>query len=287
VFLGMRQEDYRAVSTVLAQTREIPADCQWGIFLRNGDEMSLDLVTPDEREYLKREFAPLARMRNDRGIRRRLASLHDGKQEKLSLCIALLLSLPGAPVLYYGDEIGMGENLSLPGCAAIRTPMQWSSDRSGGFSTAEHEQLALPVVLDSVYGYQSTNVEAQLRNSTSLLRNTKRLIEIRRHSAALTTGSFAEIRSGNVAVWAYVRSFDAEQILCVVNFSNYPQAAELNLADYAGKWPVEITGGARFPVIGAGSYQVSLAGNGFYWLRLVKHKDAVPLDGSPTPDGRP
>src|SRR6266567_942973 len=212
VFLSMRQEDHRAVSTVLAQTAEIPAECQWGIFLRNGDEMSLDLVTPEERDYLKHEFAPLARMRNDRGIRRRLAPLHDGKPEQLGLCIALLLSLPGAPVLYYGDEIGMGENLSLPGSAAIRTPMQWSSDRSGGFSTADQEQLALPVVLGSTYGYQSTNVAAQLRNSTSLLRTTKRLIEIRRHSAALTTGSLAEVRSSNVAVWAYVRSYDTEQI---------------------------------------------------------------------------
>jgi maltose alpha-D-glucosyltransferase/alpha-amylase len=238
--------------------------------------MSLDLVTADEREYLKREFAPLARMRNDRGIRRRLAPLHDGKPEQLGLCIALLLSLPGAPVLYYGDEIGMGENLSLPGTAAIRTPMQWSSDRSGGFSVAEQEQLALPVVLGSTYGYQSTNVEAQLRNSTSLLRTTKRLIEIRRHSAALTEGSFAEIRSTNVAVWGYVRSADGEQILCVVNFSNYPQAAELDLAEYVGRWPVEITGGSRFPVIGSGMYQMSLAGNGFYWLRLVREIPRLP-----------
>jgi trehalose synthase len=288
VFLSIRQENHEALSTMLAQSRDIPEHCQWGLFLRNGDEMALDLVTRDEREYLQREYAPLKRMRNDRGIRRRLAPLHNGKPDQLSLCIALLLSLPGAPILYYGDEIGMGENLSLPGSAAIRTPMQWSSDRTGGFSDAEYEELTAPVVLDSIYGYQSINVEAQLRQPNSLLQTVKRLIEIRRHSPALTTGSFQQISTTNPAIWCYVRTTRTEQILCVVNFSSYPQAAELDLARFVGKHPVEITGGARFPEVRPGRpYQLSLSGSGFYWLRMAEHQksDLPPVPESPSPTG--
>jgi maltose alpha-D-glucosyltransferase/alpha-amylase len=189
------------------------------------------------------------------------------------MCLALLLSLPGAPILYYGDEIGMGENLSLPGAAAIRTPMQWTHDRSGGFSDAEYEELAAPVVLDSVYGYQSVNVETQLRQPTSLLQTVRRLIEIRRHSQALTVGSFHQISSANPAVWCYVRAAGTEQIICVMNFSGYPQATEVDLSGFAGKHPVEVTGGARFPEVRPDRpYQLSLTGSGFFWLRMVDHQ---------------
>ncbi len=279
VFLSMRQENHAALSSMLNQAKGIPANGQWGVYLRDADEMSLDLVADDERDYLLREYAPLQRMRTERGIRRRLAPLHNGKPDQLRQCIALLLSLPGAPIIYYGDEIGMGENLSLPGTGAIRTPMQWSSDRTGGFSEAEYEELAAPVVLDSVYGYQSVNVESQLRQPTSLLRTVRQLIEIRRHSPALTTGSFHQIDSVNPAIWAYVRSTGDEHILCVVNFSGYPQATELDLARFAEMSPVEITGGSRFPEVRSGvAYQLSLAGSGFYWLRMVdgRNPDLTP-----------
>jgi maltose alpha-D-glucosyltransferase/alpha-amylase len=217
-------------------------------------------------------------MHNARGIRRRLAPLHNGKPDQLGLCIALLLSLPGAPILYYGDEIGMGENLSLPGAAAVRTPMQWSSGRDGGFSEAEYEELAAPVVLDSVYGYQSINVESQLRQPTSLLRTVRQLIELRRHSSALTSGSFQQLDSDNPAIWCYVRTSGTEEIVCVVNFSGYPQASGLDLARFAGKYPVEVTGGARFPEVRADRpYQVTLPGNRFYWLRMVeREKSEIP-----------
>ncbi|TDV52441.1 maltose alpha-D-glucosyltransferase [Actinophytocola oryzae] len=273
VFLSIRQENHEAISAVLAESRGVPENCQWGIFLRNGDEMTLDLVDPDERRYLLREYAPLRRMHNSRGIRRRLAPLHNGKPDQLGFCIALLLSLPGAPILYYGDEIGMGENLSLPGTAAIRTPMQWSSDRAGGFSDAEYEELASPVVLDSIYGYQSINVESQLRQPTSLLRTVRQLIEIRRHSPALTTGSFRQLDSDNPAIWCYVRTSPTEEIVCVANFSGYPQATQLDLSRFAGRYPVEVTGGVRFPDVRADTpYQVTLSGNRFYWLRMVEHE---------------
>jgi trehalose synthase len=285
IFLGMRREDHRPVSAVLAEAQDIPSNCQWGMYLRNSDEMALDLISERDREYLEREYAPSPRARTPFGIRRRLAPLLDGDRGQLELCMALLLSLPGAPVLYYGDEIGMGENLSLRGCSAIRTPMQWSSDRGAGFSTAEPEQLTLPVVLDSMYGYQATNVAAQLRNPTSLLQRTRRLIEIRRHSTALSVGSYAPIASSSPAILAYLRADGADIMLCVANFSRFPDATELDLSEYSGKRPVEATGGARFPVIGAVPYRLSLAGHGFFWLRLVDDQGGaltgVPRSGTP------
>jgi trehalose synthase len=268
IFLAMLRQSHTPVSTVLAEAAPIPDDCQWGLFLRNSDEMSLELVAGDDREYLLREYAPNQRMRTPDGIRRRLAPLLDGNRTQVELCMALLFSLPGSPVLYYGDEIGMGDNLMLPGPAAVRTPMQWTSERAGGFSVAEQEQLTIPVLLNAVYGYQATNVEAQSRQPTSLLRAVRRLIEIRRHSPALMTGGYLEVRSGNPAVFAYLRSDPDERVLCVANFSRYPQPAALDLSGYAGGQLVEATGGARFAPIGPEPYPLSLSGYGFLWFRL-------------------
>jgi maltose alpha-D-glucosyltransferase/alpha-amylase len=269
IFLSMRRESHLPVSTLLAETGAIPDKCQWGLFLRNGDEMSLDTVDEDGREYLLKEFAPLPRMRTPSGIRRRLAPLLDGDRGQLELCMAMLLSLPGSPVLYYGDEIGMGENLMLSGAAAIRTPMQWSTERGAGFSTAEQEQLTLPVLLNSTYGYQATNVDVQRGNPTSLLSSIRRLIELRRHSDALARGSFTEIDSTNSAVLAYLREHGSDRMLCVANFSRYPQPTELDLTRFAGARLVEATGGSRFAVVRDEAYPLSLAGHGFFWFRLI------------------
>ncbi|GAA4672841.1 maltose alpha-D-glucosyltransferase [Phytohabitans rumicis] len=278
IFLSMRRESHHPVSTLLSQTDAIPANCQWGLFLRNGDEMSLDTIDEDGREYLLKEYAPLPRMRSAVGIRRRLAPMLDGDRGQMELCMALLLSLPGSPILYYGDEIGMGENLMLPGCAAIRTPMQWSTERGAGFSTAEPDQLALPVLLNSTYGYQAANVVSQRPISTSLLSTIRRLIQIRRHSPALNGGRFVPVPSSNSAVLAYLRQDGPDCMLCVANFSRYPQPTELDLSAHAGARLVEATGGSRFGTVTEAPWTLSLAGHGFFWFRLT---DAAPPPSLP------
>ncbi len=270
IFLAMRRENHTTLSTLLANAPRIPDNCQWGIYLRTGSELSLDLVSNRERAFLMKEYAPLPRMSNHLGIRRRLAPLLDGNVIQLQMCFALLMSLPGAPIVYYGDEIGMGENLMLPGSAAIRTPMQWGPDRGAGFSSAEPEQFALPVIMSSDYGYQAVNVEAHLRRPNSLLHAVRRLIEIRRHSPALADGAYESVQSTNPAVFAYIRATDGDQMLCVTNFSRFPQATALDLAAYQGHRLVEATGGSSFGVIRDDPYLVSLAGHGFFWLQLQK-----------------
>jgi trehalose synthase len=270
IFLAMKREDSEPFSSLLRAASQIPESAQWGLYLRNGDEMTLDLVDEIDRAYLMDSYAPNPTMRTPCGIRRRLAPLLDGDRGQLDLCMALLLSLPGAPILYYGDEIGMGENLSLIGSSSVRTPMQWSSERSGGFSTAEQEALSLPVLLSSIYGYQATNVESQLRNSKSLLQTIRRLIENRRRSDALSIGDLSEIPSSSPAVFAYLRKAGDEQILCVVNFSRYAVATELDLSVISGLQPVEMIGRAPFPVVGPTPYVVSLVGHGYYWLECTQ-----------------
>jgi maltose alpha-D-glucosyltransferase/alpha-amylase len=260
---------------LLNQTAAVPDKCQWGLFLRNGDEMSLGTLDEDDRDYLLMEYAPLPRMRTAFGIRRRLAPMLDGDRGQLEMCMALLLSLPGSPILYYGDEIGMGENLMLAGCAAIRTPMQWSTERGAGFTTAEPDQLELPVLLSSTYGFQATNVDSQRGLATSLLNTIRRLIQIRRHSPALNGGDFVPVESTNPAVLAYLRQDGPDRMLCVVNFSRYPQPTELDLSTRRGAQLVEATGGSRFGVVGEDLWPVNLAGHGFFWFRLVEESVAV------------
>jgi trehalose synthase len=268
IFLGMRRESHAPVSGLLAGANAIPDGCQWGIFLRNGDEMSLDTVDEDGREFLLKEYAPMPRMRTPYGIRRRLAPLLDGDRGQIELCMAMLLSLPGAPILYYGDEIGMGENLMLPGSMAIRTPMHWSTERSAGFSNSEQEELQVPILLNSAYGYQVANVDAQRGHATSLLRSLRSLIEVRRSSDALMLGSFTEVASSNSAIMAYLRQHENERILCVANFSRYPQATDLDLAAHIGGRLIEAIGGSRFAPI-TGDYPLTMAGHGFFWFRIV------------------
>ncbi len=270
IFMAVRRESRYPISEILAQTPKIPDNCQWGIFLRNHDELTLEMVTDEERDYMYAEYAKDPRMRANVGIRRRLAPLLENDRNQIELFTALLLSLPGSPVLYYGDEIGMGDNIWLGDRDGVRTPMQWTPDRNAGFSTCDPGRLYLPVIMDPVYGYQVTNVEAQLRNSTSLLHWTKRMIEIRKKNPAFGLGTYRELGSSNPSVLAFVREYEDDIVLCVNNLSRFPQPTELDLREYQGSSPIELLGGVRFPEIGKLPYLLTLAGHGFYWFRIPR-----------------
>ncbi|MBP2323391.1 maltose alpha-D-glucosyltransferase/alpha-amylase [Kibdelosporangium banguiense] len=269
IFMAVRRESRFPISEILAQTPQIPDGCQWGIFLRNHDELTLEMVTDDERDYMYTEYAKDPRMKANIGIRRRLAPLLDNDRNQLELFTAMLLSLPGSPVLYYGDEIGMGDNIWLGDRDAVRTPMQWTPDRNGGFSQCDPGRIYLPVIADPVYGYQGINVESQLNNTSSLLHWTRRMIEVRKQHQAFGLGDFDELGSSNPSVLAYLRRFGDDTVLCVNNLSRFPQPVELDLSKYEGRQPVELTGGVRFPLIGELSYLLTLPGHGFYWFEIV------------------
>jgi maltose alpha-D-glucosyltransferase/alpha-amylase len=268
IFMAVRRENRFPISEILAQTPSIPANCQWGIFLRNHDELTLEMVTDDERDYMYREYAKDPRMKANIGIRRRLAPLLDNDRNQLELFTALLLSLPGSPVLYYGDEIGMGDNIWQGDRDGVRSPMQWTPDRNAGFSTCDPGRLYLPVIMDPLYGYQAVNVEAQINSSTSLLHWNRRMIEVRKQHPAFGLGDFQELGGSNPAVLAYVRSNDGDTVLCVNNMSRFPQPVELNLSRWEGHRPHELTGGVQFPPIGELPYLLTLPGHGFYWFAI-------------------
>ncbi len=270
LFMAVRRESRYPISEIMAQTPEIPADCQWGIFLRNHDELTLEMVTDEERDYMWGEYAKDPRMKANIGIRRRLAPLLENDRNQLELFTALLLSLPGSPVLYYGDEIGMGDNIWLGDRDGVRTPMQWTPDRNAGFSTCNPGQLNLPVILDPIYGYQVTNVEAQLASGTSLLHWTRRMIQVRKENPAFGLGCFTDLGGSNPSVLAFVRNFGDDIVLCVNNLSRFPQPVELDLRHYEGYRPVELLGGVEFPAIGELPYFLTLHGHGFYWFRLTR-----------------
>ncbi|TDU04109.1 trehalose synthase [Streptomyces sp. 846.5] len=273
IFMAVRRESRYPVAEILAKTPKIPDNCQWGIFLRNHDELTLEMVTDEERDYMYAEYAKDPRMRANVGIRRRLAPLLDNDRNQIELFTALLMSLPGSPVLYYGDEIGMGDNIWLGDRDGVRTPMQWTPDRNAGFSSADPGRLNLPTIMDPVYGYQVTNVEAQMSSTSSLLHWTRRMIEIRKLNPAFGLGSYAELPSSNPAVLAFVRKLTLPDggddiVMCVNNFSRFAQPTELDLPEFEGRHPVELIGGVRFPAIGKLPYLLTLAGHGFYWFRL-------------------
>ena len=278
IFMAVRREQRYPISEILAQTPPIPSTCQWGIFLRNHDELTLEMVTDDERDYMYSEYAKDPRMKANIGIRRRLAPLLDNDRNQLELFTALLLSLPGSPVLYYGDEIGMGDNIWLGDRDGVRTPMQWTPDRNAGFSTCDPGRLYLPMLMDPIYGYQALNVEAQQKSSGSFLHWTKRMIEIRKRHTVFGLGGYEELSSSNPSVLAFVRehtegdhpdgSDGADRILCVNNLSRFPQPVELDLRRFKGVTPVECMGGVTFPPIGDLSYLLTLPGHGFYWFQL-------------------
>jgi maltose alpha-D-glucosyltransferase / alpha-amylase len=279
IFMAVRREQRYPITEILAQTPPIPASCQWGIFLRNHDELTLEMVTDDERDYMYAEYAKDPRMKANIGIRRRLAPLLDNDRNQLELFTALLLSLPGSPVLYYGDEIGMGDNIWLGDRDGVRTPMQWTPDRNAGFSSCDPARLYLPLLMDPIYGYQALNVEAQQRNPGSFLHWTKRMIEIRKRHPVFGLGGYEELSSSNPSVLAFVRepadSADrtdgldtGDRILCVNNLSRFPQPVELDLRRFRGVTPVECMGGVIFPPIGELTYLLTLPGHGFYWFQL-------------------
>jgi maltose alpha-D-glucosyltransferase/alpha-amylase len=268
LFMALRREDRFPITEILDRTPTIPEGTQWGIFLRNHDELTLEMVTDEDRDYLWAEYARDPHMRLNLGIRRRLAPLLDNSRDKIELFNALLLSLPGSPIIYYGDEIGMGDNIYLGDRDGVRTPMQWSADRNAGFSRADFSRLYLPPIMDPVYGYQARNVEAQLRDESSLLRWMRRYLTIRRQWPVFGTGDFVLLNPANRAILAYTRSLDNITILCVHNLSKAPQPVELDLSRYNGRTPVELSGNTRFPPIGELPYLVTLAGYGFYWFTL-------------------
>jgi len=281
IFMAVRRESRYPISEIMAQTPAIPSGCQWGIFLRNHDELTLEMVTDEDRDYMYSEYAKDPRMKANVGIRRRLAPLLENDRRQIELFTALLLSLPGSPVLYYGDEIGMGDNIWLGDRDGVRTPMQWTPDRNAGFSAADPGRLNLPVIMDAVYGYQSTNVEAQTTSTSSLLHWTKRMIEIRRQNPAFGLGTYQELGSTNPSVLAFIRELPAGEaprgagreddlVLCVMNLSRFPQPTELDLRAYQAIEPVELIGGVHFPKIGELPYLLTLGGYGFYWFKLQR-----------------
>ena len=268
IFMSVRREQRYPISEILSQTPQIPDGCQWGIFLRNHDELTLEMVTDEERDYMYSEYAGDPRMKANIGIRRRLAPLLENSRDQMELFTALLLSLPGSPVLYYGDEIGMGDNIWLGDRDGVRTPMQWTPDRNAGFSTCDPGRLYLPVIMDPIYGYQGLNVEAQMRTSTSLLHWTRRMIETRKRHPTFGVGTFTELGASNPSILAFVREFGDDRVLCVNNLSRFPQPVELDLRRYADVVPVEMLGGMHFPKVGELPYLLTLPGHGFYWFTL-------------------
>ncbi|MHB1523642.1 MAG: maltose alpha-D-glucosyltransferase [Candidatus Dormibacteria bacterium] len=268
MFMALRQEQRYPITEILADTPAIPDGCQWGLFLRNHDELTLEMVTDTERDYMYAEFAADPRMKLNLGIRRRLAPLLGNGRRQMELFIALLLSLPGTPILYYGDEIGMGDNVYVRDRDGVRTPMQWNADRCGGFSRADFAQLYLPPLMDPVYGYQACNVEQQQRSESSLLQWVRRFVRVRQAHPVFGRGDFTIVEVNNPSVFAFVRSSADEEVLCVNNLSRFAQPASLALPAYSGRSPVELVGRVPFPKIGRSPYPLTLGPHGFYWLRL-------------------
>jgi maltose alpha-D-glucosyltransferase/alpha-amylase len=283
-YMAIAQEDRFPITDILRQTPEIPDNCQWALFLRNHDELTLEMVTDVERDYLWSTYADDPRARIYVGIRRRLAPLMDNDRRKIELMNSLLLSFPGTPIIYYGDEIGMGDNIYLGDRNGVRTPMQWTPDRNGGFSRADPARLYAPTIMDAVYGYESVNVEAQSRSLSSLLSWTKRLISVRKTSQAFGRGSMTFIRPTNRSVLAYVRQYGDDVILCVANLSRCAQATELDLAAWRDRVPLEMLGRTSFPPIGELPYLITLAPYGFYWFRLDEKRQQAPIINEPVPE---
>ncbi len=268
IYMALRREERRPIVDIIQQTPDIPNNCQWCLFLRNHDELTLEMVTDEERDYMWAEYARDPRMKLNLGIRRRLAPLLENGRRRIELLNSLLFSLPGSPIIYYGDELGMGDNVFLGDRNGVRTPMQWSGDRNAGFSKADSARLYAPLISDPVYGYQSVNVEAQLRTPSSLLNWTKRLIRMRKRHKVFGRGSLTFLEPENQKVLAYTRDYEQEHILIVNNLSRFPQPAELDLRRYNGWTPVEMFGNTRFPRIGELPYFITLGPHSFYWFLL-------------------
>ncbi len=270
LFMALRMEDNFPIVDILQQTPPIPDNCQWALFLRNHDELTLEMVTDEDRDYMYKVYAQDPVMRVNLGIRRRLAPLLGNDRRQIELLNSLLLSLPGTPVLYYGDEIGMGDNVFVGDRNGVRTPMQWTSDRNAGFSRANPQRMYLPVIVDSEYHYEAVNVEAQRANPNSLWYAMKRLIATRRRFQALGRGNFELLRPSNRKVLAFTRTYGEENILVVANLSKFVQTVELDLSEFNGLLPIEIFGQTEFPLVGESPYFLSLSPYGFYWFTLQR-----------------
>ncbi len=274
MYMAIAQEDRHPLVEIMAQTPEIPSACQWAIFLRNHDELTLEMVTSRERDYMYRTYATDLQARINLGIRRRLAPLMENDPERIRLMNSLLLSMPGSPIVYYGDEIGMGDNIYLGDRNGVRTPMQWSPDRNAGFSRADPQRLYLPPIMDPIYGFEAVNVEAQQRDPSSQLNWMKRMLATRKASKAFGRGKLSFLRPGNRKVLAYLREYGDEAILCVANLARAAQPVELDLKRYKGRVPVEMLGRTSVPPVGELPYLLTLPAHGFYWFRLAA--DAPP-----------
>ncbi len=274
MYMAVAQEDRHPIVEIMRQTPDIPDNCQWAIFLRNHDELTLEMVTDRERDYMYAMYASDPRMRVNVGIRRRLAPLMDNNRAKIELMTSLLMTMPGSPILYYGDEIGMGDNIYLGDRNGVRTPMQWSPDRNAGFSKADPQKLYLPPIMDPIYGFESVNVEAQARTPASLYNWTRRLIAVRKSYRAFGRGSLHFLEPGNRKILVYLRACEGEQVLCVANLSHSPQPVELDLSDFRGCVPVELMSRTNFPPIGELPYLLTLHPYGFYAFRLTADAEA-------------
>ena len=270
IFMALRREDRTPIIEIVERTPDIPETCNWAIFLRNHDELTLEMVTDAERDYMYYAYALDPRMRLNLGIRRRLAPLMDNGRRQIEMLNSLLLTLPGTPVIYYGDELGMGDNVYLGDRNGVRTPMQWSGDRNAGFSRADVERLYSPLVQSPVYGYQAVNVEAQLRVPTSLLNWMKRLIAIRKRYPSLARGSTRFLTPSNEKVLTYIREYQGQQVLIVNNLSRFCQYVELDLRDFQDCVSIECFGNNPFPPIGELPYLLTLGPHGFYWFLLTR-----------------
>jgi maltose alpha-D-glucosyltransferase/alpha-amylase len=284
IYMALRQEDRLPITDIMAQTPEIPASCQWGLFLRNHDELTLEMVTDDERDYMYLAYSADPRMRINVGIRRRLAPLVDNNRRRIELLNSLLLSFPGTPILYYGDEIGMGDNIYLGDRNGVRTPMQWNSDRNAGFSKCDPARLYFPVVMDPIYGYQVVNVEAQLSDQSSLLHWTRNMIALRKLFQVFGRGSLRFLHPENRKILAYIRDLEREDgthetVLCLANLSRFAQPVSLDLHEFAGAQPVEMLGYVSFPPVTAEPYPLTVAPYSFLWFELQPASEAA----APTP----
>jgi len=289
MYMAIAQEDRHPIIEIMQQTPEIPDGCQWAIFLRNHDELTLEMVTSKERDYMYRMYATDPRARINLGIRRRLAPLMENDADRIKLMNAMLLSMPGSPIIYYGDEIGMGDNMFVGDRNGVRTPMQWSPDRNAGFSRADPQRLYLQPIMDPMYGYEALNVEAQARDISSLLNWTKRMLAVRKSSRAFGRGKRSFLKPGNRKILAYLSVYEDDTILAVFNLSRAAQPVELELSAYKGRVPVEMLGRTSFPPIGELPYLLTLPSFGFFWFRLAAdaevpswHQEYVALQDRPT-----
>lgn len=281
--MGVGSEDWHPIEDMFTHTPPIPENSQWCLFLRNHDELTLEMCSGEERDYMYYAYARDPQMRRNIGIARRLAPLLDNDRRKIELLNSLVFTLPGSPIVYYGDEIGMGDNVHLGDRNGVRTPMQWSADRNGGFSKADQAKLYLPVTSDSVYGYQATNVEGQRQSPHSLLHWMRQMISVRKKHPAFGRGTIAFLRPRNDKVLAYLREYRGDTLLLVHNLARSAQAVELDLEKFQGAVPIELFGGSRFPTVGKHPYAFSLAPYGYYWFKLqqqLRHDESYGIEGS-------